>query len=111
MTLPAEDLASLKDNSNVIVKILPSFENMMLFFNTENEILSNKTVRQALSYAFPYDDVIKYAFGDLAKRATGPIPAGMWGHSDKLFQYQYDLTKAKELLAQAGYPMAAFNWS
>jgi peptide/nickel transport system substrate-binding protein len=33
----------------------------------------------------------------------------MWGHSKDLFQYSYDLEKAKELLTEAGYPDGGFK--
>lgn len=104
MALPAEDLEGLKQNPNVEIRIEPSFENVILFFNMEDEVLSNKLLRQALSYAFPYEDVVKYAMGGYAKQSRGAIPHGHWGNSDKLFRYNYDLEKAKELLAKAGYP-------
>jgi peptide/nickel transport system substrate-binding protein len=44
-----------------------------------------------------------------ATRAFGPVPDGMWGHSKDLFQYSYDLEKAKELLTEAGYPDGGFK--
>jgi peptide/nickel transport system substrate-binding protein len=33
----------------------------------------------------------------------------MWGHFDDLPQYYLNLTKAKELLAKAGYPNGGFK--
>ena len=83
---------------------VPSFQNLIVFSNTEKAPLDNKLVRQALSYAFPYGDVVEYAMGGYAVQGKGPIPVGHWGHGDDLFQYQHDLDKARELLAQAGYP-------
>lgn len=109
LSLSPEDLESLKNSPVVDVLVLPSLENLLLHMNMESKILENKYIRQALSYAFPYDDVIKYALGNLAKRGIGPVPANMWGHGNELFQYQYDLAKAKELLAKAGYPDGGFE--
>ena len=101
--LPYEAVASLQDNKNINVLIGPSFENLFLLLNTEKEPLNNKLVRQALSYAFPYEDVISYCLEGHGRQARGPLPYGMWGHSEELFQYKYDLNKAKELLEKAGY--------
>lgn len=42
--------------------------------------------------------------GGYATQGRGPIPEGHWGHGKDLFQYEYNLDKAKELLAKAGYP-------
>jgi peptide/nickel transport system substrate-binding protein len=81
----------------------------MLFFNTGKEPLNNKLVRQALSYAFPYQDVVSYCLEGYGRQGRGPIPYGLWGHSEELFQYKYDLNKAKELLEKAGYPEGGFK--
>lgn len=102
MDLPSEDVEALKGNSAVNVQVEDSFTNLIAFFNNEKEELKDVRVRQALSYAFPYDDIVNYAAGGYAKQSTGVIPTGMWGHSDELFQYSFDLDKAKELLAEAG---------
>ncbi|MDD2573701.1 MAG: ABC transporter substrate-binding protein [Firmicutes bacterium] len=104
MELPYEDIEALKGNSAVNIIDEPSFQNLLVFFNTEKAPLDNKLVRQVLCYAFPYGDVVKYAMGGYATQGRGPIPAGHWGHGKDLFQHEYDLDKAKELLAQAGYP-------
>lgn len=100
--LPAEDVEALKKAGNVVVDVVPSFTNLMGFFNTQKAPLNDVRVRQALSYAFPYQDVVTYAMGGYAKQSYGPIPEGMWGHSKDLFQYSYDLEKAKQLLKEAG---------
>ncbi len=101
-SLPSEDVEALKVTEGVDIIVKPSFTNLIGFFNTEKEPLDNPKVRQALSYAFPYQDVVDYAVGGYAKQSVGVIPYGHWGHSDDLFQYTKDLDKAKELLLEAG---------
>ncbi|MGB9813610.1 MAG: ABC transporter substrate-binding protein [Thermovenabulum sp.] len=107
--LPYEDLEALKNNPNIVIETGPSFENLLMLFNTDKKPLDNKLVRQALSYAFPYEDVVKYAAGGYARQAKGAVPYGLWGHGENLFQYKYDIEKAKELLKQAGYPNGGFK--
>lgn len=107
--LPYEDINSLKNNPNINVLEGPAFENLYFFFNTEKAPFNNKLVRQALSYAFPYRDVVKYAMGSYATQARGAIPYGLWGHGSNLPQYTTDLNKARELLKQAGYPNGGFK--
>jgi len=102
MELPAEDLEALKSDPNVEVLAAPSFQNLFLMMNTQVEPMDNVLVRQAMSYAFPYDDIIDFALGGLATQGRGPVPIGMWGHGDDLFQYTTDMAKAKELMAEAG---------
>jgi len=71
--LPYEDVVALKDNPNINIYTGPSFDNLMIHFNTLKKPLDNKLVRKALSYAFPYEDVINYAMGSYAVQSRGPI--------------------------------------
>jgi len=100
--LPSEDVEALKASGNVVVDVVPSFTNLIGFFNTQKAPLNDVKVREALSYAFPYGDVVEYAMGGYAEQSFGPIPDGMWGHSENLMQYTHDLDKAKQLLDEAG---------
>jgi len=109
MELPIEDVDALQDDENVNVVIGPSFQNTNIMLNSSYGPLSNKKVRQALSYAFPYQDVISYCMKNYARQSVGPIPYGLWGHSEELFQYKHDLNKAKQLLEEAGYAKDGFK--
>src|SRR3990172_1301662 len=102
--LPYSDINALKENPQVKVYVEPSWQNLIGMFNTQKPPLDNVKVRQALAYAFPYDEVIKSAVGGYARQAYGMVPFGMWGFSDKLPRYTYDLEKARQLLAEAGVP-------
>ena len=102
--LPYTDIDSLKKNPSVKVYVEPSWQNLIGMFNTQKAPLDNVKVRQALAYAFPYDQVINSAVNGYARQAYGMVPYGMWGFSDKLPQYKTDLEKAKTLLAEAGIP-------
>jgi len=107
--LPRENLAALDARPDVTVYTNPSFQNLLGLLNHRKPPLDNKLVRQAISYAFPYKQFIESVMSGYAVQAYGPVPAGMWGHSDKLFQYSYDPEKAKALLAEAGYPNGGFK--
>jgi len=107
--LPRENLDTLDARPDVTVYTNPSFQNLLGLLNHRKPPLDNTKVRQAISYAFPYKQFIENVMQGYATQAYGPIPAGMWGHSKELFQYYYDLDKAKELLAEAGYPEGGFK--
>ncbi len=109
LELPYEDIIPLQDNKNVSVLIGPSFQNLMFSLNTEKEPLNSKLVRQALSYAFPYQDVVSYCLEGYGRQSRGAIPHGLWGHGEELFQYKCDLKKAKQLLEKAGYANGGFE--
>ncbi|RME79155.1 MAG: ABC transporter substrate-binding protein, partial [Chloroflexi bacterium] len=107
--VPPDNLPALDKREDVIVYANPGYQNLLGLLNTQKPPLDNKLVRQALSYSFPYKQFIESVMGLRATQAYGPVPAGMWGHSKDLFQYHYDLDKAKELLAEAGYPDGGFD--
>jgi peptide/nickel transport system substrate-binding protein len=107
--VPPDNLAMLAANPNIVVYTNPSFQNLVGLLNTQKPPLDNKLVRQALSYSVPYAQFIEGVLQGRGTQAHGPVPAGMWGHSDSLFQYTLDLDKAKELLAEAGHPDGGFD--
>ena len=107
--LPAEDNEALVSNEKLKEVKTKSFENMMILINTQKGPLQDKRVRQALNYAFPYEDVISYVMNGNASQSHGPVPEGLWGHSEDVLQYKHDLNKAKELLKEAGYSDGGFS--
>lgn len=107
--LPAEDVEALSTNDGVNIVQAKTFTNLLFQLNTQVEPLNNVKVRQALSYAFPYEDVLLYAAGGYGSKPRGVIPEGIVGHSDEVPQYTFDLDKAKELLVEAGHPDGGFE--
>ena len=67
--------------------------------------LADKAVRKAISYAYPYEDVIEYVYNGYATRSTGAIPRGMFGYYaiPEEQRYRHDLEKANQLLDEAGW--------
>ncbi len=107
--VPPDNLAALDARDDTVVYTNPSFQNLVGLLNTQKPPLDNKLVRQALAYSVPYAQFIEGVMGTRATQAYGPVPAGMWGYSKDLFQYHYDLEKAKGLLTEAGYPDGGFD--
>lgn len=103
-TVPIESVPVLNQTSGLIIYRAPSFFNYVGYMNTAKAPLNNVLVRQAISYAIPYDDLITVAQKGMASQAFGPVPKGLWPNQPGLPQYKHDLTKAKELLTEAGYP-------
>ncbi|QQG41259.1 MAG: hypothetical protein HYV90_03740 [Candidatus Woesebacteria bacterium] len=67
-------------------------EYVAVFFNTQDKILADKSLRQALSYA-----IDKERLGEL--RAVGPISMDSWAYNSQVKPYNFDLDKAKEIIA------------
>ncbi len=62
-------------------------------------------LRKALNYAVNRKELWKYGAKGNAYNLEGfPIPPGAYGHNPNLTPWTYDTTKARVLLAEAGYP-------
>src|SRR5829696_252871 len=64
--------------------------------------LQSPEARQALCWAFPYDEVIGGVYEGYAKQAVGPVAELCRGFNPDTFVYQTDLARARSLLARAG---------
>jgi peptide/nickel transport system substrate-binding protein len=109
LSIPLENIGDFKDKPGYNFYEEPSFFNYVGYFNTLRAPLDNQLVRQALSYAIPYDDIIAIGAQGYATQSRGPVPAGVFPWSENTPQYTYDLKKAKELLTQAGHPGGGFS--
>src|SRR6267378_6420346 len=73
-------------------------------FNMRVKPLGDRLVRQALIHAVDREAVIEEAFLGRHILARGILPPGTQGYNPKVTGYAYDPRRARELLAQAGYP-------
>ena len=101
--LPFKDVDVLKADPNV--KVYTTEYTRLFYLGMNNKIppFDDQKVRQAISYAIPYDAIIHEALYGYAQKATSPIPKGMPSHSDEFWNYDTDLNKARALLAEAGF--------
>lgn len=98
------DIEALKNVDTLAIYTANAYQSRAAYFNTQKPPLDNVTLRKALAYAWPYEEVVETVWGtDFASVPTGLIPTSMWGSNDST-PYDYDLDKAAELLAEAGYP-------
>lgn len=74
-----------------------------LAFNTTSGPLSNKLVREAIRYAVS-GNAIGASLGFKVITIGQMIPPSIPGYNPAIPAYSQDITKAKQLLAQAGYP-------
>ncbi|HSV91770.1 MAG TPA: ABC transporter substrate-binding protein [Desulfobacterales bacterium] len=101
--IPTENLPALRANPNVRVVTNPSYRNMLILLNTAKAPTNDVRVRQALSFAFPYQVAIDATMAGYATRSRGPVPAALLDGADRVPQYTHDLDRARALLADAGY--------
>jgi peptide/nickel transport system substrate-binding protein len=98
--LTFEAVEAMRSNPDLQVVEYPTTAVSWVIMNAPR--LLTKEVRQGLSYAFPYEDVINVVFKGLMKR-SGPIADSVRGYDPEVFLYQTDLDKAKELIVAGGF--------
>lgn len=103
--IPAEHLDRLKNNSDITVTEMEGTYITYLGFNQEVEPLNNIKVRQAIASAIDVDEYIPTLNG-LGYKSKGIIGPKLIGYNKEIEDhgFDYDVEKAKELLAEAGYP-------
>lgn len=103
LSLSPDQIPVLKSDSNITVQNKPSNAYYYLWFNASRAPFTDVRVRQAMSYALPLSQIIPAIVGDYGKVANGPIPPTIIGYKSAA-PYQYNATKAKQLLSDAGFP-------
>ena len=76
-----------------------------LGFNQANPIFKDARVRRAFQYATDKDQLISLVLKGLGKKAYAPNAPVSWAYSDDVHKYEYNLEKAKNLLAEAGWKL------
>jgi peptide/nickel transport system substrate-binding protein len=77
---------------------------VMAFVTVKDSPLKDKRVRQALNYAVDKQGIVNALLDGAAVVASQPAPKGSFGRDETLKPYPYDPARAKQLLAEAGYP-------
>lgn len=101
--VPPQDVERLQANPDLRVDILPSLYTISLEVNTQRPPLDNPLVRQALMHAIDQDAISANILQGLGVNPISPVGPGI-PHRKNFDPYPYDPDKAKELLAEAGYP-------
>jgi peptide/nickel transport system substrate-binding protein len=100
------DLRLFNSSSVYATGITTSSWNNTIRFNEAVKPLNNVLVRQAINYAIDKTSIIKNILGVNEQPLAGQVVSKPYDTlvNPTLSAYPYDPTKAKQLLAQAGYP-------
>ncbi len=97
--LPADDIIALRSVDGVDVV---SYDTTQCSWIRLNYARLDRDMREALCWAFPYDDVIEQVLQGLAKK-QGPIADTVVGFDPEIELYETDLERARELFDASGY--------
>lgn len=101
--VPYKEAARLQNVPGIKVYLNPGLGVNFIGLNNTIEPFTDPLVRKALCYAVPYDDIMRSVTYGFAERMYSIVPPIMAYHKP-VYVAEYDLDKAKTLLAEAGYP-------
>lgn len=101
---PINELQYLEEDENINVTEQAGTRLFYFGFNTSKEPWNNETLRQAVACAIDRDAVMQAAVYGKGTPQTTILNRGLWGFYDDMDGFDYDLNRAKELMADAGYP-------
>jgi peptide/nickel transport system substrate-binding protein len=104
VNVPPDQVETLKAEQNVDVRTVPSARITGLFLNAlDIAQLKDKRVRQALNFGVDVDSVCKNVMNGFASPVSTWATSFFVGYDGAGKRYTYDPTRAKQLLAEAGY--------
>lgn len=102
--VPADSIAGLEKNSRFTVLRQPAIHVWYVGLNTTHGPLRDKRVRQALNYAVDKTAITRDVLKETGIPAISPVNPGTWGFNTDVTRYTYNPARAKQLLAEAGFP-------
>jgi len=97
------DAKRIDENKDLVLVKGPSYKTSFIAFNLNKELIQNVKIRQALSLAINVEEMADAVYGGYVTPADSPMSPSIFGYAS-IRKHVYDPEKAKQLLAEAGYP-------
>ena len=102
--LTTREFNGLRNANGVKVAGIYGNEILILALNFKSPPFDNPKVRQAIAYAMPYQQIATVGYAGSAQHMDGHFSRSLNAYVKPPTQYNTDVAKAKQLLAEAGYP-------
>ena len=83
--------------------VIPELSFYYIGFNHTKPTFDDAIIRRAFSLAIDKDKLASLVFKDMVQSADGILPPGLPGHNKELLGLDFDVDKAKELIAISEY--------
>ncbi|MCB0171408.1 MAG: LysM peptidoglycan-binding domain-containing protein [Anaerolineae bacterium] len=103
LSIAPQNYESLEANPDVVVSTAPQLSYDYMGINLTREPFTDVRVRQAIALALDREEIAAAGYFGLAETIEGPTGPGSPWYFDYA-PYGQDVERAKELLAEAGYP-------
>lgn len=102
--IQTSDYALAQSNEDIKIVEGNALGYEFLQFNTARAPFDDARVRQAVSYALDKDAMLQGVNDNIGTKVDTVILSDGIGYTDRITVYDYNLDKARSLLAEAGYP-------
>lgn len=107
--MDAIDSGLVENNPELQLISQPTTSTEYITFNTTKAPFDNKDFRKAVNYALNRQSMSDSIFMGKAKPANSIVNPNVFGHSDKVEGYPYNVEKAKEYLKKSGIENPSFT--
>ncbi len=104
VNVPPADIPAIKRGGRAEILTVPSGRIMHGMLNAQEGPTANVKVRQALNHAVDVDSIIATILSGYGRRLATVLAHEDFGYDQHLKPYPYDVARARQLLAEAGYP-------
>jgi len=101
--VPPQDVERIDALDDVTVHKVDSMRTIYIFFNNYRAPFTDQRVRQALNYAVDKEAIVEFVLGGAGRVSDAAIAPGVFGYTPTGV-YEYNPERARELLAEAGFP-------
>lgn len=102
--LPPSDIPRVEASGAATVAMVPSLRSIWMGFNTRKPPLNDVRVREAVNLAVDMDGILEFILEGMGQRIYNVIGPNVFGYQDDMEPIAYDPERARQLLAEAGYP-------
>ncbi len=99
-----QDYERIRSSPNLELFTAPGLNVGYIGMNTTKEPFNDVRIRRAVNYAIDRGAITKAFYAGVGAPAKNPMPPTIWGYNDAVKPYEHNVAKAKELIAEAGYP-------
>ncbi|MGI6040367.1 MAG: ABC transporter substrate-binding protein [Eubacteriales bacterium] len=105
--VPETYVEKLEKNDDITIYSEPATKLGYLAYATDKEPFTDVRVRRAINHALNREEIIQFVLRGIGEEAYGYLPPALtdeYLEESEELAYKYDPEKAKQLLAEAGYP-------
>ncbi len=104
-SVPPDQVGAIESSDAAKVASVLSKRQIYIGLDNINDTpLADKRVRLAINYAVDVPSLIEHIMGGYAIQSASPVLPMYFGYDPDIKPFSYDPEKAKDLLAEAGYP-------